>query len=343
MSKFFKALEQVERQRALREEAQRQEAGPTGVAPGVAALPRGDAASAGPPVAPGLPSALAVFGRPAGEGTRSPEPDPAPEPSGASPEGVEEHLISLLSPTSFEAEQYRALRYMVEQLHKTSGLSLVAVSSPAVGDGKTTTAINLAGALAQAPDARVLLVDADLRRSSVGDLLGLGDVSGRGLVDAILVPELALEEVGRRRPPFNLSVLPAGRRLAAPYELLKSARLGELLEEARRRYDYIVLDTPPLLPFPDCRIIGKWVDGYLVVVATHKTPRKLVEEALSVMDPAKIVGLIFNSDDRAFPGYYSASGRTSDGDRAGWWGRARKKAKGRPPQGGSSRSSGRKS
>ncbi|MCI0410751.1 MAG: CpsD/CapB family tyrosine-protein kinase [Acidobacteria bacterium] len=331
MSKFFKALEQAERERALREQARRQAAGPTEVAPRAPATPRQDS----PPV-----QREGAVAPPLGEGIRSPESQPASQVSGEAADGVEEHLVSLLVPSSFEAEQYRALRHMVEQIHKASGLSIVAVSSPTPGDGKTTTAINLAGALAQAPEARVLLADADLRRPSVGDYLGLGASGRRGLVDAILAPGLSLEDVGGRRRPFNLSVLPAGRRLAAPYELLKSARLGELLEEARRRYDYIVLDTPPLVPFPDCRVIGKWVDGFLLVVAAHKTPRKLVEEALSVMDPAKIVGLVFNGDDRQFSGYYYAYGQSPDGVRTGSWGRAGKKVGGSPRRRRSSRPGG---
>jgi capsular exopolysaccharide synthesis family protein len=236
--------------------------------------------------------------------------------------------VSLLIPTSFEAEQYRGLRHVVEQLHKTADLSVIAVSSPEPADGKTTTAINLAGALAQAPEARVLLVDADLRRSSVGDLLGLGDIGGCGLVDAILAPGLALQDVVRRCPSFNLSVLPAGRRPSSPYELLKSSHLGELFEEARRRFDYIVVDTPPVVPFPDCRVIAKWVDGFLVVVAAHKTPRTLLEETLNLMDPAKIVGLVFNRIDRPLSGYYYAYEQPPDGDRGGWWVRALERVSG---------------
>jgi len=77
---------------------------------------------------------------------------------------VDDHLVSLIAPAAFEAEQYRALRHMVEQLHKARDLRIVAVTSPGVGDGKTTTAINLAGALAQVPPNRGLLVDVDLRR-----------------------------------------------------------------------------------------------------------------------------------------------------------------------------------
>jgi Mrp family chromosome partitioning ATPase len=92
--------------------------------------------------------------------------------------------------------------------------------------------------------------------------------------------------------------LPAGRRPSAPYEVLQSPRLGELLAAARQRYDYVVLDTPPLVAVPDCRIIGKLVDGILIVVSAHRTARKLLEEALHVTEPAKIVGLVLNGDDR---------------------------------------------
>jgi len=322
MSKFFKALEQAERERALREQARRQEPKATPATPTAPAASREDPAPGRIPVAAKPSAAPSEVERLVGEGIRRQGSRPASELSEAPIDGVEEHLVSLLTPSSFEAEQYRGLRHVVEQLHKTAGLSVIAVSSPESADGKTTTAINLAGALAQAPEARVLLVDADLRRSSMGDLLGLGDIGGRGLVDAILAPGLALQDVVRRCPPFNLSVLPAGRRPASPYELLKSSHLGEILEEARQRYDYVVLDTPPLVPFPDCRVIGKWVDGFLMVVAAHKTPRKHLEEALNLIDPAKIIGLVLNRIDRPLSGYYYAYGKFHDGDRAGWWVRA---------------------
>jgi capsular exopolysaccharide synthesis family protein len=220
-------------------------------------------------------------------------------------DGVDPHLVSLLTPTAFETEPYRMLAHMVEQMHKEAGLRILAVSSPTAGDGKTTTAINLAGILARDPDNRVLLLEADLRRPSVGAYLGLGHTSAHGLVDAILDPALSLENVVRQCHPFNLSILPAGRPLASPHGVLRSLRLGELLEVARQCYDYLIVDTPPLVPLTDCRLIEQWIDGFLVVVTAHKTPRKLLEEALSVVDPAKLLGLIFNEDDRLSPEYYS--------------------------------------
>lgn len=256
------------------------------------------------------------------DGSRRLAPPSVPGQALEGPDALDDHLVSLLAPASFEAEQYRTLRYVLEQMARAGQLTtVVAITSATVGDGKTTTAINLAGALGQAPEARVLLVDADLRRSCVGGQLGFGDSPAPGLADAILDPGVSLDDVVRGCPPFNLSVLPAGRRPAAPYEVLKSPRLGVLLEAARQRYDYILVDTPPVVPVPDCRLLAKWVDGFLVVVAAHKTPRPLVAEALTVLDPAKVLGLVFNGDDRPFAGYYHAYGYAPDATRGG--GRAR--------------------
>jgi capsular exopolysaccharide synthesis family protein len=237
---------------------------------------------------------------------------------------LEGHLVSLLEPTSFPAEQYRALRHMIEQLRRSAELSVIAVSSPDASDGKSTTAINLAGTLAQAPGARVLLVDADLRGSNLAGYLGLDEQEAPGLVEAILDANLTLEAVTQKRPHLNLSIVPAGRRPSAPYEVLKSPRVGELLAEARRQYDYVIVDTPPLVSVPDGRVTGKWVDGFLIVVAAHRTPRKLLEEVLNVMEPTKIVGLVFNGDDRhlSMRSYSSkrvSLRRESDRRRAGLW------------------------
>jgi capsular exopolysaccharide synthesis family protein len=329
MSKFVKALEQAEREHALRQKARRGE----------------DAAGSGePPIRPVSPPEGRVPGAPRLHDVPRVPDVPERREEGAVPtavrvetapaavevptwpvrrrpavpattttvlpaetvDGIEEHLVSLLAPASMEAEQYRALRYLVERMHRTHELTIIGVSSAAVGDGKTTTAINLAGALAQAPDSRVLLVDADLRQPAVVRYLGIAEGTGPGLVDAILRPDLNLETVTVDCAPFNLSVVPSGRLMSVSYEVLKSARLGDLLEAARARYDYVVVDTPPLVPFPDCQLIGQLVDGFLVVVDAHRTPRKLVAEALQVMDPSRIIGFVFNGDDRKMTSYYGS-------------------------------------
>jgi capsular exopolysaccharide synthesis family protein len=289
MSKFFKALQQAEVDRGLGDRSGQD--GPR--------LSAETGAKAAPP---------------------PPPPGPETEVATAAPDGIDEHLVSLLAPASFEAEQYRGLRYVVEQAHRSANLSVVAVSAPSAGDGKTLTAINLAGALAQARGTRVLLVDADLRRPAVARRLGIAAVEGRGLKDAILSRTLTLGDVAQRYSSFNLWVLPAGRASSVPYELLKSPRLAELFDESRRTFSYIIVDTPPLVPASDCQIIGTSVDGFIVVVAAHKTPRRLVEEALNTIGPAKIAALVFNNDDGTVARHdYAADRRSENGHDARRW------------------------
>ncbi len=216
-------------------------------------------------------------------------------------DALDGHLVSFVDPTSFEADQYRTLRHVLEGQHPAK--RLIAVTSAIAGDGKTTTAINLAGALAHAPEARILLMDLDLRTPSAGKRLGLGSQSP-GLVDLLLDPDLTLTDVARQHPRFRLAAVPAGRAMNVPYELLKSPRLSDLLRQARQQYDYVIVDTPPLVPVPDSRLIADRVDGFVLVVSAHRTPRQLFGEALSMMDPTKVIGIVFNGDDRPLSRYY---------------------------------------
>jgi Mrp family chromosome partitioning ATPase len=127
--------------------------------------------------------------------------------------------------------------------------------------------------------------------------------------------------VVRRLEGFNLSVVPAGTPQPAPYELLNSVRLENFLREARELYDCVLIDTPPLVPVPDCRLIGKWVDGFLLIVGANKTPRKLVGDALNLLDPARLIGIVFNGDKRPLSnryGYYQYYTHGNDHDST-WW------------------------
>jgi Mrp family chromosome partitioning ATPase len=84
------------------------------------------------------------------------------------------------------------------------------------------------------------------------------------------------------------------------------------LKEARSRFDYVLIDTPPLLPLPDCRLIGQWVDGFIILVTAHRTPRKALADALAMLDSNKVLGTVFNGDDRPlapYGGYYGYYGR----------------------------------
>jgi protein-tyrosine kinase len=325
MSEFFRALERAERERARRTEPVRTQTPP------VEAVAAPAAVTEAPPAAPVAVADSAAIAAAVAAATVAastvtveeprvvppPEPPrPAPKPltvaigkaTGTRPTGeVDEHLVSLITPDTFEADQYRVLRHTVEQRRRASGVAIVGITSAGPGDGKTTTAINLAGALAQDRNARVLLVDCDLRSSAMARQLGLGE--GRGLVQAVIDPMLALEDATKRLTRFNLDVMAAGFETASPYELLKSPRLGDLFEAARRRYDYVVVDTPPAVPFPDCRVLAKIIDGFLLVVSAHKTPRRLVDEALEVLPREAVMGIVFNGEDqqtvRRYAGHYA--------------------------------------
>jgi capsular exopolysaccharide synthesis family protein len=237
-----------------------------------------------------------------GESARQPTVSPS-RTAGLKPG---EPLVSLLSRESFEANMYRVLTHRIEHAGgPAAGRGVIAVTSPGAGEGKTTTAINLAGTLAQSKGSRVLLVDADLRLPGVAAQMGIPRDGHPGLAELILDEHLPLDRAVRHYPPFNLSILTSGRPPAGPYEALRSPRFGALLDQARQAYDYVIVDTPPVLPVPDCRAIARWADSLLVVVAAHRTPRRYLEEALNALGPDKIVGLVFNSVDPPSPGPYA--------------------------------------
>jgi protein-tyrosine kinase len=219
---------------------------------------------------------------------------------------LDTHLVSLTAPASFAAEQYQGLRLTIERLARSRDMKVIAISSPAAGDGKTVTAINLAGALARGGDERVLLIDADLRRPSVARQLALTDAH-TGLADALANSGTAVADVVKTLPKFNnLDVIPAGTLRSGISQILRSPRLDAFIQEARQRYAYIVLDTPPLLPVFDSALLAKSVDGVLMVVSANQTPRKLLGEALNMLDASKVLGIVFNRDERPLFGYYDA-------------------------------------
>ena len=210
-------------------------------------------------------------------------------------------LVSLTNPASFAAEQYQNLRLKIERLRQARDLRIIAITSPGAADGKTVTSINLAGALARGAASRVLLIDADLRRPEVANQLRLGN-EGLGFAD-LVNGDVSFDKVVRPLDGHNVDVIPAGTASGPIHEVFRSPRLPQLLSELRDRYDYVILDTPPIVPVVDSALLARVVDGVLVVVAANKTPRKLLEEALNELDPAKVVGIVFNNDARPMYGY----------------------------------------
>jgi capsular exopolysaccharide synthesis family protein len=216
---------------------------------------------------------------------------------------IDVRLVSLVKRRSFEADQFRRLRYRIEDQGASHGRRVVAITSAGSRDGKTLTAINLAAALAEGRGARILLIDADLRQPSVGSRLGISAGRG-GLYHAVGSGRDLTSDDLYRVEGSTLDVLPCERSGSETYELLTSRPFASLLESARRSYDYVVVDTPPVVPVPDGALLRPLIDGYLVVVAANQTPRKLVAETLDLLEPTSVMGIVFNRDARPLFGYY---------------------------------------
>ena len=195
----------------------------------------------------------------------------------------------------------------VERLKALRDVRVIAVTSPGAGEGKTVTSINLATALACGSDSKVLLIDADLRRPNVAARLGIDDGDERGLIDVLTTDALQIGDAARKVEGSAVKVLPAGRANVPVHEILRSPRLERLLQEARQNFDFVVIDTPPLLPVFDTALLARLVDGVLIVVAANQTPRKLLGEALNLLEPTKVLGIVFNGDAQPLFGYYDSS------------------------------------
>ena len=217
---------------------------------------------------------------------------------------LDSSLVTLTAPDTFAAERYQGLRLKLEQMRQRDGRKVLAITSPGAGDGKTVTSINLAGVLGRESDARILLIDADLRRSSVGTQFGLPEKTA-GLADLIASDRKKLADLIQRPEGCSFDVLPAGSSSMPIQRLLRSPRFKAVLEEARASYDFTLLDTPPLVPVFDAAVLARAVDGVVVVVAADKTPRRLLASALDLLDPASVVGLVFNRDSSPMFSYHS--------------------------------------
>lgn len=218
----------------------------------------------------------------------------------ARPAGIDPLLVAATEPGSTAAEQYRLLRTRLEGGEAGRRAQLLLVTSPQIGDGKTTTSANLALTMAQEFQQRVVLIEADLRRPTLAALFGLPE--GPGLVD-VLVGAASLDDALVPVPDRHLFVLPGGMPAARSTELLSSSMMQRVVASLRSRFDRIVVDTPPVA-VADTVVLSRLCDGILVVVRAGQTPRPAVERALEGVDRAKVLGLVLNEVDRATDAYH---------------------------------------
>jgi protein-tyrosine kinase len=202
-------------------------------------------------------------------------------------------VVSLSQPNHPAAEQYRVLRYRLECLAK-AGIKALAFTSPQSGEGKTTTAVNAALALGKGGRNRVVLVDADLRRPGVASMLGLR--ANKGLTD-IVAGRASLDDCLWRFGADELYVLPAGTPPDDLSATLYDPRMGDLMATLKQRFDFVIVDTPQVLPLADVPTLSRDLDGAVMVVRANHTPKELVNAALDALYGVTVHGLVLNEVD----------------------------------------------
>ena len=208
---------------------------------------------------------------------------------------VEPHLVAITEPRSPECEQFRALRTRLLEAGERKHMRAFVITSPGVGEGKTLTALNLAWLLAQTDGVKALLIDADLRQPCAAEYLGVE--TDRGLSE-VLTGETRLTEAIVKVNPAGLHVLPGGAAREDVAELLSGPRFARLLDEARKLFDYIIIDAPPLGIFTDANLLINRADAALLVVRASKTRYAIVDRLLDHLPRERVLGVVLNRAER---------------------------------------------
>jgi capsular exopolysaccharide synthesis family protein len=207
-------------------------------------------------------------------------------------------------------EQFRTLRSRLYQLRGTGSLHVIVISSAIPGEGKSFVAANLAHAFALQSDRQALLIDADLRRDG-GLSSMLGAPARPGLTDYLLGEESA-ENIIQKGSLENLYLIPCGRRISKSAELVGNSRFGLLIEKLRPVFDWIIIDTPPVLPISDARTIADLSDGVLLVVNARSTMAHLAKRATHQFRRESLLGVVLNKTAEPSATYYSTYGYGSE-------------------------------
>lgn len=210
-------------------------------------------------------------------------------PISISPSGK---LISLTAQDSLGAEKFRFLAVRLRQLQQSRPLKKVLITSTIPEEGKSTVAANLAVILGKKRQHRVLLVEGDLRRPTLSKELGVGKIAG--LSEWLKGEPRPIANIYRLESA-NLWFLPAGDPPENPLELMQSGRLSELMKKLTDQFDWIVIDSPPVLPLADTSVWARLADGILLVTREGTTKRRLLQKGLQVLEQSKLLGAVLNS------------------------------------------------
>jgi len=218
------------------------------------------------------------------------------------PQSPESRLISDRPEMGGAIESFRLLGHRLRTIQKTSGVKRVLITSSVPGEGKTVVAANLGIILARS-SARVLLVDADMRKPGSAGAFGVASLPG--LADW-LEDRLTLSEALHRVDDYNLWTIPAGRPERNPGELIQQPAMRQLLESAAEKFDWVIVDSPPLNPFIDAHLLAGMSDTTVLVLRSGTTPRDVYESSLKQLKGTTLAGVVLNGyEEPARSSYYS--------------------------------------
>ena len=204
-------------------------------------------------------------------------------------------------PRSLSAEAYRSLRTSIKFSLIDKPIKTIVVTSSLAGEGKSTVVGNLAYSLSQ-DGARVLVIDCDLRKPSIHENFLLANE--KGLTD-VLFGKSDLKGVTKKIKD-SLFFITAGTILPNPPEILGSKEMENLIKELKINFDYIIIDTPPILPVSDTLLLASKADATLIVVKARKTKEKIVKESYERLIEAKanVIGTVLNESDKSLDNKY---------------------------------------
>ena len=220
---------------------------------------------------------------------------------------LQPELVSIHQPSTPPAEAYRSIRTTIFFNAQRTDAQVIQLTSPIPGDGKSTTVSNLAVSIAQS-GKRVVLLDADFRKPVQHKLFGLDNSSG---VTSIIYGDTAWQDAAQVIIPGGLSVLPAGPIPHNPAELLTSEQFPQLIDTLKEEFDFVLIDTPPLLAVTDPAIVGSHVDLMYLVMRIRKGARTNAQEARKIIAAmgGKLAGVVINGLRRQDQKSYNYGGR----------------------------------
>jgi len=216
---------------------------------------------------------------------------------------IDPNLITYFDPKALISEQYKILRTNILSLNKGKAPRSIVLTSSIHSEGKTVTALNLAVSMAQAINRpRVLLVDGDLRKGKISRYLGVKQKVG---LSEVLQNQCTLAEALYHLEISNLTFVNSGSVPENPAELLGSDRMRLFLADVRTRFDYVIIDSPPIINVTDAGIVGNQVDGVIMVIQAGRTQRGIIQrsEELLQQSHAKILGHVLTNIEYHLPEY----------------------------------------